>query len=156
MSHESPASVDLSRRPSRVGTVTLSEALELTPTTIIQPALVSQSGEYHYGIPRATATPTLNLQIPHVGIERHLTLLEAITELKPEPEYTLEEALSSLYAETDQDSSSDDSDVDIFHDPEQRLSKKRLETRKSEAIVKEVTDFLEHAYSPTRRPSLRT
>lgn len=155
MSHVHPASGYGPRRLSRAGSVTLSEALDLTPSVTIDSVPERRSPEGTSSVLRTTAASPLTLQIPSIGIERSLTLLEAITELEPEPEYTLEEALGSLYDKKNQDSSSDDSDVDITHDPSQRVSKERLSTHKNEFVVKEVTDFLEHAYSPTRRPSLR-
>jgi len=157
MSYVHPTPGKGPRRLSCASSVTLGEALDLTPSVTFDSVVPERRpSEGSSSVSRTIATPPLTLQIPNIGIARSLTLLEAITELEPEPEYTLEEALSSLYDKKNQDSSSDDSDIDIAHEPSQRISRKRLNTHKNEFIVKEVTDFLEHAYSPTRRPSLRT
>jgi len=117
MYHVRSASIDGSKRLNRASSVTLSEALDLSPTAIIASIAEHRSSEASPEVPQSITAPPLTLQIPNSQFGRRLTLLEAITELEPKPEYTIEEALGSLYDEKQQDSSSGDSDVDIIYDP---------------------------------------
>jgi len=117
MYHVRSTSIDGSKRLNRASSVTLSEALDLSPTATIASIAGHRSSEASPEVLQTITAPRLSLQIPNSQFGRHLTLLEAITELEPKPEYTLEEALGSLYDEKQQDSSSGDSDVDIIYDP---------------------------------------
>jgi hypothetical protein len=84
--------------------------------------------------PDTTASPTL----------RPITFVEAVSQLQPDPEHSLEEALASLGPEVSirETNGSEDSDISIFLDPYDQLNT-RLKARKTECIVKEVADFLE-------------
>jgi len=88
--------------------------------------------------------------------QRRLTFSEAILHLRPEADYTLEEALSSLDPdEYDEDSSSDDSDTISFILTSSESSAKSNGSR-SHRIMKDISQYLKQIglwqYS-TLRPS---
>jgi len=155
MFREYPESGTPEKHVSRARSVTLREALTLPPIATTDADAIAECRTARNASPihGPNSAPALTLQLPNVGIERRLTLREAITQLEPTAEYTLEEALYSLYEDKDQERSFDDNEVDFTLDSVPRVSK-RLSIRSSEIVNKEVADFLEQAYSPSRTPSL--